>query len=133
MKFGWVPALLVALVACGEDRGVADAPVSPVAGLWRSDAGQLNLRASDSVIVADKGVLPVDAESIWIIDQNNIYQILKLSFVNLRLARAQNPTAYAGSAWNLALVGAAVQAYKYTYTDSSLCLSTSSFARCFKR
>lgn len=121
------------LAACGQDQGVADTSVSPVAGLWRCSAGQLDLHSSDSTIIADNGVLPVSVPSIWFADQKNIYQLTKLDYVGLQLARANNPIKYAGSAWELALIGSAVQVYKYSYNDSSLCLSTASFARCFKR
>lgn len=126
-------AVLFALFACAQQPGVVEAPASPVAGVWISDAGRLELRAADSVIVADKGVLPVDASSIWIADERNVYQVLEIDFVNLQLARARDPIGYSGSKWPLAVIGASAQVYGYVLGGDSLCLETSSFKRCFHR
>ena len=126
-------AVMFALVGCAQETGVVEAPASPVAGAWTSDAGGLELRASDSVIVADKGVLPVDASSIWIADEQNVYQILRLDYKRLQLARAQDPIGYSGSKWPVALISASVQAYRYALGGDTLCLETSSFKRCFTR
>ena len=126
-------AVVIALAGCAQETGVVEAPASPVAGAWASDAGALELRASDSVIVADKGVLPVDAASIWIADDQNVYQVLRLDYKRLQLARAQDPISYSGSKWPVALISASVQVYRYALGGDTLCLSTSSFKRCFHR
>lgn len=126
-------AVLLALVACAQKPDVVEAPASPVSGVWISDAGRLELRATDSAIIADKGVLPVEAASIWIADDRNVYQVLEIDFTRLQLARAKDPIGYSGSKWPLAVLGAAVQVYRYSLAGDGMCLETSSFNRCFRR
>lgn len=129
----YLAGLFLALMACGDDRGITNPSFEALSGVWKGSQGNLELRASDSAIVADKGVMASDAESIWFADQNNIYQMLKIDYVSLKLDRANNPTKYVGTAWHLALVYSSLYTYHYTLSQESMCFEVKSSRKCFTR
>lgn len=129
----YLAGICLALMACGDDQGITSPSFDALSGVWKGEQGLLELRASDSAIVADKGVMVSDAESIWFADQNNIYQMLKIDYVRLKLDRANDPTKYVGTAWHLSLVASSLYAYRYNVSSTGMCFQIKSANRCFTR